>query len=283
MSRGRLGPALIAVLAVAALGVTATSLESTLTTDPDEEINPDWDRLPIGVDDAAAIKEEMSDGSEADEANPQVDATDDAAGDSDGSDDSGDSGQPPESVGDEGEPDASSAVDEAAESAGGGDGSDSGDAGGASFESATGPVPSEATLLDRLLALLRSLLPLAALLALTAIAHRYRGAIRSAFESEPDDATAEATAGSAWPGTTPSNVVDRAWVTAVRRVDPVRPETTTTAECRALARERRGDVDRDAVDAIATAFERVHYAGRPVAEEEGRAREALRRLDEGEE
>ncbi|WP_348612587.1 DUF4129 domain-containing protein [Halobaculum rarum] len=279
MSRGRLGPVLITVLAVAALGVTATSLESTLTTDPDEEINPDWDRLPIGVDDAAAIKEEMGDGSGTDEADPEVGATDDAASDSG---DSGDSGVPPESVADEGEPDASSAVDESAESTGG-DGSGSGDAGGVSFESAAAPAPGEASLLDRLLLLLRSLLPVAALLALVAVAYRYRGALRSAFGSETDDATAEATPGSTWPGTTPSNVVDRAWVTAVQRVDPERPETTTTAECRALARERRGDVDGDAVDAIATAFERVHYAGRPVAEEEGRAREALRRLDGGEE
>jgi len=273
MSRGRLGPVLIAVLAVAALGVTASSLETTLTTDPDEEINPDWDRLPIGVDDAAAIKAEMGDGGGADEAAPRIGATDDTVGDSD---------EPPEPVGDEVEPDASSAVDESAESTGG-DGGGSGDAGGVSFESATAPAPGEASLLDRLLVLLRSLLPVAALLALAAVAYRYREAIRSVSRSEADDATTETTPGPAWPGTTPSNVVDRAWLTAVRRVDPEQPETTTTAECRALAREQRGDIDGDAVDAIATAFERVHYAGRPVSEEEGRAREALRRLDGGEE
>jgi len=62
MNRSQLLPALIALLAITSLSVASTTLETSLTTDPDEEINPNWESLPIGQDDAAAIQESIEGG-----------------------------------------------------------------------------------------------------------------------------------------------------------------------------------------------------------------------------
>ncbi|WP_123620144.1 DUF4129 domain-containing protein [Halorubrum sp. CSM-61] len=62
MNRSRLLSALIALLAITSLSVASTTLDTSLTTDPDEEINPDWESLPIGQDDAAAIQESIESG-----------------------------------------------------------------------------------------------------------------------------------------------------------------------------------------------------------------------------
>lgn len=266
MSRSRVVPVLIALLAVSALGVTATSLETTLTTDPDEAIDPNWDRLPIGEGDAAVIKQEMNEGN-GDETGAS--AADDADGATDGSGGDGEGAAAPL-------PDR----DEMRESRG----SDE-DAGGIGFASERVPDPREPSRLDSLLslfvAILRVLLPVVATLALAVLAYRYRGKLQSLLGPKSvDEVTSESALESeAWPRADPSNVVDRAWLTMVRRVDPERPETTTTAECRAIARDR--PMDTEAVEAIATAFERVHYGGVPVADEADRAREGLRQLDGG--
>ncbi|WP_144799702.1 DUF4129 domain-containing protein [Halorubrum depositum] len=65
MNRSRLLSALIALLAVTSLSVASTTLETSLTTDPADEINPDWDSLPIDQSDAAAIRESIESGGEA--------------------------------------------------------------------------------------------------------------------------------------------------------------------------------------------------------------------------
>ncbi|WP_435095575.1 DUF4129 domain-containing protein [Halorubrum sp. N11] len=62
MNRSQLLSALIALLALTSLSVASTTLETSLTTDPDDEINPDWDSLPIGEDDASAIQESIESG-----------------------------------------------------------------------------------------------------------------------------------------------------------------------------------------------------------------------------
>ncbi|QZP36785.1 DUF4129 domain-containing protein [Halobaculum magnesiiphilum] len=270
MTRTRVVPVLIAVVAIAALGVTATSLESTLTTDPDEEINPDWDRLPIGEGDAASIKQEIADGDGEREADRAA-----ADADGEGAEDMGEGDDTIEesSAGDGPAESSNAAADQSNAEP------DDGDAG---LDSATAPVAGEVSLLDRLLALLATVLrllwPLVALLAVGAICYRYRGKLLGLFGggSGAGSTSESASEVEAWPGATPSNVVDRAWVTLVQRVNPDRPETITTAECARLARER--NLDTGAVESIATAFERVHYGGASVAEEEDRAREGLRRL-----
>ncbi|KKF39357.1 hypothetical protein FK85_29140 [Halorubrum saccharovorum] len=62
MNRSQLLSALIALLAITSLSVASTTLETSLTTDPDDEINPDWGSLPIGQGDAAAIQESIESG-----------------------------------------------------------------------------------------------------------------------------------------------------------------------------------------------------------------------------
>lgn len=286
MTRSRVLPLLVAGLAIAALGVTATSLETTLTTDPDEEINPDWERLPLGEDAAADIKEQIGNGgdpteddSEAGSASEEAEESDDTSAGSDASE-AGDAESSESNAGDGAVSQSKSTERATAQSSGGGDDRSLGQ------DSGTRTVAADPTLLDRLAALLqrvlRTLLPVLALLALGAVCYRYRERLRSLLGLGP--AEGRTTAGDSdpegWPGTTPSNVVDRAWVRMVERVDPDRPETTTPAECRALARQRSLDGEAvEAVEAIATAFERVHYGGAALADERDRAREGLRRLD----
>lgn len=60
VNRSRAVPLLIAVLALSTLAIAATTLETTVTTDPDEEIDPNWERLPLSEQDAAAIQSEMA-------------------------------------------------------------------------------------------------------------------------------------------------------------------------------------------------------------------------------
>lgn len=257
MNRSGAVPVVIALLSISALGVAATTLETTLKTDPDDEINPDWDRLPIGQNDAAVMQEEIegtNDDSEGEESDTEAEE-----GGSDGDRDDSTGGVFGESE----------RSDEGEDGTGSGLGMDT--------------VSGEASLFDRLLALLAALLrvlvPLLVLAALGALVYRYREALLSVFglESEAKPASETVSVDDDWPGTEPSNVVDRAWLTLVRVADPDRPETTTADECRALARDR--GLDETAVEAIATAFERVHYGDIPATEEAQRARRGLRRLE----
>ena len=79
MNLSNLFPLVVAVLCITAIGVSATTLDSSLSTDPDEEIDT-YEILPIGQDDAAELQQEME-GSE------------DAADGSDGEDSSSQSQQ----------------------------------------------------------------------------------------------------------------------------------------------------------------------------------------------
>lgn len=242
MRRARIGSVLIALLAIAALGIAATTLETTLTTDPDDEINPNWDRLPIGQSQAAEIQEEIGDNA-GDREEPQ-DGTADELAETDVSDEAGDS-----------------------------------------TGLGTGMVPSstEASPFDQLLTVLRQLLPLVVLLALGAFVYRYREKLLAVFgtESNEEPTSEPAAETEPWPGADPSHIVDRAWLRMVQLTEPPHPETTTPTECATIAREQGLDVE--AFEAIATAFERVHYGGVPVAEERPRARSGLRRLGEEDE
>ena len=267
MNRSRLLPALIALLAITSLSVASTTLETSLTTDPDDEINPDWDSLPIGPDEAAAIQESIEGGGGSDGSGGSTE-TDLDSGDTGG----GADGMPGGEVGEGDNGDAAGGLE-----AGNGVGSGSADG--------TGSAGEERSLFDRLIALLsllfRLLLPIVAILAVAALAYRYRGALadflgrdsRTAPGTEPRPASVP------WPGKKPEHDVDRAWVEVIRRLNPDRPETTTPDEARALARVR--GVDREAVESIVSAFERVHYGGRSVDAEIDRARDGLRALESG--
>lgn len=82
-----------------------------------------------------------------------------------------------------------------------------------------------------------------------------------------------------WPHEPPSNEVQRAWLTMVRRANPDRPWTRTPSECASAA--VAAGVDPHAVDTLTRLFEEVRYAGAPVTDERRQqAQVHLQRLDE---
>lgn len=73
MNLSKLFPLVVAVLCITAIGVSATTLDSSLSTEPDEEIDT-YEILPIGQDDAAELQQEMEgsdDGSDGDDSSSQ--------------------------------------------------------------------------------------------------------------------------------------------------------------------------------------------------------------------
>lgn len=60
MTADRLLPVLVGVCCILALGVSATTLESSLSTSPDDVIDLDYDELPIGQESLANAKEQAN-------------------------------------------------------------------------------------------------------------------------------------------------------------------------------------------------------------------------------
>lgn len=54
MNRSRIAPFALATLSIASLGVVSTALDSSLSTDPADEVDLNDDRLPIETSDAVA-------------------------------------------------------------------------------------------------------------------------------------------------------------------------------------------------------------------------------------
>lgn len=60
MTADRLIPVLVGVCCIVALGVSATTLESSLSTSPDDVIDLDYDELPVGQESLANAKEQAT-------------------------------------------------------------------------------------------------------------------------------------------------------------------------------------------------------------------------------
>lgn len=60
MTADRLLPVLVGVCCIVALGVSATTLESSLSTSPDDVIDLDYDDLPVGQESVANAKEQAT-------------------------------------------------------------------------------------------------------------------------------------------------------------------------------------------------------------------------------
>lgn len=247
----------LAVLCVVSLGVSATTLESSVRTDPDDVIDLDWDRLPIGEQAAVELKAEMneneetasaetSENEEKAESREPVPVRKQRAGDSD---EAANVRQP--------EP------DDDREGSGGADGRDERE------ESAVEQGPG-GTDPDRVpWYLLWLLVPLA----LAAVVHRYADRWGLGAGPPGDDADPPP-----WPPGEAMTAVDRAWLAMVRNLDVDRPWTRTPAEFADAAVE--AGMDPEAVEAVTAAFEEVRYGGAPAATtHRKRARWGLRRLD----
>lgn len=238
MNLSKLFPLFVAVLCITAIGVSATTLESSVATDPDEEIDT-YEILPIGQGDAIALQEQIE-----------------------GSDEGSEGGEAEQS--------SSSSQPESEQSS--------------SQSEATGMGASPPSLLDKLLdfllSILRFLLAVGVILALGALGYRYRDRIIDALWAllKPTDDPADVTYdGRTWPEESPSNAVEQAWVSLVRKVDPERPSVMTPAECATAARQ--SGYDAAPVETITNAFERVKYGGVAAEQEEERVEDALQQLD----
>lgn len=254
----------VALLSVSALGVSATTLESTVSTDANDVIDLEYDQLPIGQDDASNVLDEIEGSKRDGDATRPAEANE------------GESTQSHQTRPDDSASDATS--NERSES-------QQQQQQRSQDESSSG-AQEPPSLLDRLLALLTSLLPyllgLAAVAGTIGLAVRYRERLAALFEEpEPEDADeskAEESAGLV--EGSPAHPVERAWLGMVRHLDLDRPGTMTTSECASAAIE--AGLDRDAVRTLTETYEEVRYGNQPVtARREERAMQSRRRLDGG--
>ena len=234
--------AVVAVVCVVAMGVSATTLESSVGTDPDDVIDLDWERLPIGERAAVELKAEMAENGDSVEAERPVPADERVPR--------------PQSRPDPGRQDErrpGGSVDEPQPMAG-------------MDDSPAGTAP-ETWDPFRLLAIV------ALLAALGVVAYRYGGRFLDRWATEENRANP-----APWPPREPRSEVDRAWFAMVRCLDVERPWTRTPAEFAAAAVD--AGMDPDAVEKVTAAFEAVHYGGASVTPTlRERARSGLRRLD----
>lgn len=259
MDRESYATVLLAVCCIAAAGMSATTLESTLSQTPDDVVDLDFSKLPMGEDSGKSVKgavqstegsEQASADEESDESGDQSDASEETSQSQDAvSSDSEEMGAP-------------------------------GGQGGEAPGSGTG----ELSLLQRLLLLFERLLPLLAALVVLALAYRYRRqlvALALAVAGVLGDATEDRdTTTATWPSERPSNDVHRAWLSMVERLDVDRPQNRTPSQCADAA--VAANMDPSAVETLTTLFEEVRYGDAPVTDERRRrAREGLERLDGG--
>jgi hypothetical protein len=263
MNHDQLTTVTVALACFLAVGVAATTLSSSVTTDPSEALEPDYSLLPIGSDDVATVQED-------------IEANGDRAGDQDGRDDDDGGTAATTGNGDErgapwvGPPGDAERGDRDSETDGeadGGDG-DSGDDGVAGGGGRSGPGWADTSSVPPWAL---ALLVVAVVLAL---GYRFRRHLRGLLPDSGHEPTREHEDAGPWradaqPG---DNEVYRAWMALVRRAELEDPHVRTTAECASAA--RRAGMDPDAVDRLRAAFEEVRYGKRPVTE--SRRREVAR-------
>ncbi|WP_262180249.1 DUF4129 domain-containing protein [Haloarcula laminariae] len=268
MNTERLLSAGMAVVVVAAIGLSASTLAASMSTDPADAVDVQWDALPLGEDDQGGVES----------AAETVDETfrQGGSGERDGQGDGGDAQRPDPQSGD-----GASEGREAGESAGD-QASQGGDAGGERADSADRSGPEQTGLSDSTgwAGLVPGGLPLwyflalVPLLAAVILAYRYRDRLRRAGEGDPGDSAAEPLSSA------PQNDVERAWAELIERAGVDRPRTRTPRDCARRAVETGFDPAQ--VDRLRRAFEDVRYGTQPPTDEQARvARETLARLDGG--
>lgn len=281
MNRDSYVALVLAVCCIGAAGVSATTLSTTLEQEPDDVVDIDFAKLPIGEDQGEEAKGALeSEGNE-----KSVVAKDDSQGDSDleqqdSGEKNGDSSPPPdqESEGKDGPAGSSEKND--------GSGlSESKDSGAVSDGDGDGPrTGGEPSLFDRLLDLLMALLPLLLLILALALAYRYRYHLLALAVAIKDvlvgDEMTSSSGAAAWPNGTPSNEIHRAWLSMVSATSIDEPQRRTPSECAAAAIDE--GYDPGAVQTLTETFEEVRYGGKPVTDERReRARKGIDRIGGG--
>ena len=288
MNRDSYLTVLLAVCCIGAAGMASTTLASSLTEDPDDVVDFDYSKLPIGKDDGNSVKGAVQnkegtpqdDRSNQDSKNSQGETDKDGEGSSSSASaaEEGDSGK--ESSDDPGGTAGSDGEDSKA-----GTGGDDGLRNGGTGPSGEGPGNGPLSFLEQLWRLLEQLLPLLVLLLVAALAYRYRRnllALALAVAAIFGDSTErQSRSRPTWPSEQPSNEVHRAWLKMVDRLDIDEPQTRTPSECASAAVD--ANMDPTAVQTLTNVFEEVRYGEKPVTDERRqRARKGLQRLGGGE-
>jgi hypothetical protein len=273
---------LLAVCCISAVGVAATTLDSSLQEDPDDVIDFDYDDLPLGKEEAGTVKRETE--KNKDDQNTAGSATSDDPG----GEEEGGASQPSDGSettgGGTGDPNEDQGGKDPGDAPGGSKSGDTGSTGTGGVGSALGlgQVPGQfAETFDWL----RYLLALLALLVLALLVYRYRErllALVLAVEGIFADRTPERERATHtdWPRQPPNGDVEGAWLAMVQRLDLDRPYARTTSECARAAID--AGLNPDAVRSLTAAFEEVRYGTAGETDDHRRrARDGLRNLDGG--
>ncbi|SEP27995.1 protein of unknown function [Halogranum amylolyticum] len=221
MNRERVVAVVVALACVASMGVASTTLESSLTSNPDDAIELDYDTLPIGREDAAEVKQEV----ERNEANEQSQSSSSSSSSASASASSSSSSSSSASSDSSSQTDERSLLD---------------------------------IILALLEALLPYLIGALVVLTVVGLAYRYRRRLVAPFlalvsSSERDDGGDDGERVE-W---RPQDDVEAAWHELVQAAGVNRPHAKTPAECadEAVA----AGYDPDAVYQLRRAFEDVRY------------------------
>lgn len=262
--------AVVALCCVAAIGTTSTTLDSTVSTTPDDVVDVEREDVPVGVEQAKQVDEAIR-GDESNDGKPSD------SGDPKQASKPGESGDPGQSQVDSNE----KAQEEASDDGGQKQKQKQKQEQKQSAASKPGGSPPDPDLLDRLLSLLRALLdailaalPVAILLAVAVAAVvRFRHRLRPyAGRILPGSASDDA-----GPAPTPQDDVAAAWFEMVERLGLADRRDLTPRECTEVARQR--GVDADAAATLTGLFEEVRYGGARVTDERReRARRSIRRI-----
>ena len=265
----------IAMLCMAAIGVSATTLDSTVSQTPDDVIDVDDWPLPLGDQSTSDIDRQIqankqsqedegdasSDGEQAEEDRPAPDSN----------------SEQEERKAKPGETGESQPNERPADS------SERSSLGGSGDELVLGAFSQ--SLLQRLLALLEKLLPFLVALVLLALAYRYRERLLALLLAPLGVIETDGDVGQAgrdrdpWEDVTLADEVDRAWYEMVSRLDIERPWAKTPDECRRVAVEQ--GLDPAVVSTLTETFREKRYrGGEPSATHRERATWCREQLDQ---
>jgi hypothetical protein len=251
----------VALSCVASVGVASTTLETSLSSDPDDAVDLNYDIVPISPDDASRLQRAMT--SQSDSGSDSTEAKSKEM-----------SREQRRSV------EAADSKAQQSESAGGGSSQRNQQSNQQKSTSKDGNdgIRYEPTWWEMLLSLLRAWLPVVLALALAVglavgVA-RYGDRIREwVLPSGSDGDQPQRPLEPA-----PRNEVERAWVTVLSRAGVEDPWRQTPAECAAAAVDN--GLDPEGVARLRSVFEEVRYGGREVTEtHRNRLQDGLSRLD----
>ncbi len=256
----------VLVCCMFAVASTASTLDESVSTDPSDAIDPDWEKLPIGKEKASELRERAQ-SEPADAGTPSADASTDGGDRRDEQSASGEGTAQGSSGGEAGD----------AGTSGGSDGSEARAASGG-HESDGGSKTATVSLLTLLFSLLRPLLlgvlVLGVLVGGVVVFRRLRP------ERSPTDGDGSTGLSRPVGSPSPSNDVSRAWFELMHRFGVADEHQLTPRERAELAIERGAEPD--SVRALTGLFERTRYGHTSVTDAtRDRAEKWLDRATEG--